>query len=69
MASVAFSPDGKTLAIASADGTGGIWQLSYHGGIGSLISQVCDVVGASLTRREWADYIPGQPFQKVCPQR
>jgi hypothetical protein len=28
----------------------------------------CHLAGRNLTRAEWNQYLPGQPYQTTCPQ-
>jgi len=58
--SVAFSPNGTTLAASRADHTVRLW------GVG-LPMRLCESAGRSLTRAEWARYVPVLAYQKVCP--
>jgi WD40 repeat protein len=63
--SVAFSPDGKTLATSDEYGPARLWDVSY---LTDVLERLCSQVGDSLTPDEWARYVPpGPAYRKVCP--
>jgi Tol biopolymer transport system component len=69
--SVAFSPAGKTLASGSSDQTVRFWNVAAPGHnmtkTTNLVRYLCALAGRSLTRAEWARWIPGLAYQRVCP--
>jgi WD40 repeat protein/transcriptional regulator with XRE-family HTH domain len=62
--SVTFSPDGTTLASGSADQTVRLWNIAY---LVNVAPYLCASAGRSLTRAEWAQYVPGLAYQRICP--
>lgn len=64
-ASVAFSPDGTRLAIGTSHQGTNLWDIGFL-----LPSRtpayLCQQIGLTLTRQQWAQYAPGIPYQDVC---
>jgi WD40 repeat protein len=66
VSSVAFSPDGKTLAAGLANGPTQLWNVAFLLP-SDTASYVCASAGQTLTRTQWARYAKGLPYQDVCP--
>jgi WD40 repeat protein len=69
--SVAFSPDGTTLATGSTDGTVRLWNAARPTQnlteTTNLVRYLCAIAGPSLTRAQWARYVPTLAYLRVCP--
>jgi energy-coupling factor transporter ATP-binding protein EcfA2 len=64
IASVTFSPDGKTLASGSWDNTIRLWDVSF----GSWKDRACHIANHNLTPEEWKQYIGDiEPYRAMCP--
>jgi WD40 repeat protein len=59
---VAFSPDGRTLAIASYDNTIRLWDRDVDHAIRRIYASSASI----LTRTQWAHYIPQLPCNPPC---
>ncbi len=61
---LAASSDGRSLAAANANSVI-LWPLS----VTSWIDHGCALAGRNLSKEEWAQYIPDQQVQTLCPGR
>ncbi|MFG1969454.1 WD40 repeat domain-containing protein [Nonomuraea fuscirosea] len=70
---LAFTRDGRELVVAVADlvqVTGdayAVWKWDTASLIGDVTATACAQAGRSLTREEWAAFVPGLPYRDVCP--
>jgi WD40 repeat protein len=60
--SVAFSPNGETLAVGESDGVVLIWKLDVN----DVIRQICDLTAGALTDHQRQAYIPELPYNPPC---
>jgi WD40 repeat protein len=66
VASMVFSPTGNALAFVGEHGAIKLWRGVLWSSSTELRDKVCKLVGEGLTRTEWADYVPGVPYQATC---
>ena len=59
-----FIGDTHDVAIASYDGTVYRWETDLE----RALDFACQMAGRDLTEEEWAQFLPAQPYQSVCPQ-
>ncbi|MEV0380316.1 hypothetical protein [Nonomuraea sp. NPDC050643] len=59
---VEFGADGTVLAGAT-DRAAQLWGLNVE----QASANVCEASGTSITRAEWARYVPGRPYTPPCP--
>ena len=65
--SVAFSPDGQTLAIGDLNGNVALLRQSLSNLTGGFLSRlICGEVRRNMTQAQWTANAPGQPYQKTC---
>jgi DNA-binding SARP family transcriptional activator/WD40 repeat protein len=58
-----FEHGGATLLAVNSDGTASNWPVS----LSAWERRACTVAGRTLTRAEWSQFVPGQPYARVCP--
>jgi hypothetical protein len=51
------------VGCGSGNGTARLWLLQ----VDELIDLACRTAGRNLTRREWMQYFPGEPYRPTCP--
>ncbi|GAA4656691.1 hypothetical protein GCM10023324_01050 [Streptomyces youssoufiensis] len=64
MRSLAYSPDGRTLATSSEDGAVRLWDVTLPGPA-RVIDVICRSIGREISPRERGLYLPGQPQRPV----
>jgi WD40 repeat protein len=67
VSAVAFDPTGRFLAASSYDSTYSLWSREFwtHDRK-TLEASVCDKVARSLTRVEWEEFLPDEPYRRTC---
>ncbi|MBB2740394.1 UNVERIFIED_ORG: WD40 repeat protein [Microbispora rosea subsp. rosea] len=62
-----FAPDGRSLAVGTFHGSVSRWDIS---GIVDLqshaVERACAITGHGLDPMQWAQFIPGLPYQETC---
>jgi WD40 repeat protein len=61
--SARFEPKSNTLIVVNDRGNVFKWPAS----VADWERRACAVAGRNLTRQEWSQYLPGQPYTRVCP--
>jgi WD40 repeat protein/class 3 adenylate cyclase len=60
---IAYTPDGRYLFSAYADGSAYRWPVT----VGAWADQACRVAGRNFTREEWQRFVTGRSYERVCP--
>lgn len=60
-----FIGDSHDVAIASYDGRVYRWETDLD----RALDFACQMAGRDLTEQEWAQFLPEQPYQSVCPDQ
>lgn len=60
--SVALRRDGKVLAAGGVNDSAQLWSTDPA----TAEAWICSVTGTPITEREWAQYVPGQPYDPPC---
>jgi WD40 repeat protein len=64
---LAFGSDGE-LVSGSANGSVTIWDRQpFSTDFDSWRTRLCRLAGRNLTTEEWAQFLPGQRYEKTCP--
>jgi hypothetical protein len=61
---VGYTPDGRYLFSAFADGTAYRWPVT----VGAWQDQACRVAGRNFTHEEWRRFVAGRSYERVCPE-
>jgi WD40 repeat protein len=57
-----LSPDGRRLLMTNGDGEGALWDIDP----GSWAQRACALANRTLTRQEWAKFLPGRRYEPAC---
>jgi WD40 repeat protein len=62
-AAAAFEPGGNGLLVVDDQGGAFTWPMS----LAAWERRSCSLAGRNLTRAEWAEYVAGRHYARVCP--
>ncbi|MBA3429316.1 MAG: hypothetical protein H0U07_12205, partial [Actinobacteria bacterium] len=57
-----FTPDGKSVVVVYGAGVGLLWEVDPE----RWKARACAVAGRSLTREEWAEFLPDRAYEPAC---
>jgi WD40 repeat protein len=63
ISSIAFSPDGNTVAASDRDGAISVYPVR----LSDWVARACAIAGRNLTLAEWSAYLSDTPYEFVCP--
>src|SRR5262249_52697029 len=67
-AAMSFTGDGTRFVSATHDGGVAAWDpILLSTDFDTWRARLCRVAGRNLTRAEWAQFLPGQPYRPTCP--
>jgi WD40 repeat protein/tRNA A-37 threonylcarbamoyl transferase component Bud32 len=61
-AQVDLSADGRRLLLTHGNGSGALWDVDPA----SWLRRACALANRTLTREEWAELVPGRPYEPAC---
>lgn len=61
-AAASFTPDGRHAVVVSDTGSGWLWDVDPT----DRKLRACEIVGRSLTRQEWQEFLPDRPYHATC---
>jgi len=65
---LAFSSNGRWLVTSSNDTLAVVWDLGVLPTVvADAVGVACQLVGPGLSPEEWKQYVPGLPYQPLCP--
>jgi WD40 repeat protein len=65
---LAFFPDRSWLATWDNAGTITLWpSLLWSTNLKAFAADLCPRVGSNLSLAQWRQYVPGRPYQTICP--
>ena len=57
-----LSSDGRRLLVTHGDGKGAVLDVDPT----VWARRACTLAGRTLTRAEWAEFLPGRPYEPAC---